>query len=131
MLSPPQSSNQPSIADNFQLDTGSTSTDNLIESLTNTLALLNQSYDKAYLPSNSQSTQTYLKRKEQCYKFRWQSVVHGCSRRPEQRWQSESVVKLEPIMCYNCKGNRAHSTRMSHNKASSGIRLLQRQDAAY
>ncbi|GKE81111.1 hypothetical protein Tco_1551111, partial [Tanacetum coccineum] len=29
----PQSSNQPSIADNFQMDTGSTSTDNLIESL--------------------------------------------------------------------------------------------------
>ncbi|GJZ39685.1 hypothetical protein Tco_0586248 [Tanacetum coccineum] len=37
----PQSSNQPSIADNFQLDTRSTSTDNLIESLTNTLAFLN------------------------------------------------------------------------------------------
>ncbi|GKA04395.1 hypothetical protein Tco_0677176 [Tanacetum coccineum] len=39
----PQSSNQPSIVDNCQMDTGSTSTDNLIESLTNTLALLNQS----------------------------------------------------------------------------------------
>ncbi|GJT48938.1 hypothetical protein Tco_0975095 [Tanacetum coccineum] len=37
----PQSSNQPSIVDNCQMDTGSTSTDNLIESLTNTLALLN------------------------------------------------------------------------------------------
>ncbi|GKB46793.1 hypothetical protein Tco_0897546 [Tanacetum coccineum] len=45
----PQSSNQPSIVDNCQMDTGSTSTDNLIESLTNTLALLNQSF-KAHLP---------------------------------------------------------------------------------
>ncbi|GJS36359.1 hypothetical protein Tco_0534741 [Tanacetum coccineum] len=41
-------SNQPSLVDNCQMDTGSTSTDNLIESLTNTLALLNQSF-KAHL----------------------------------------------------------------------------------
>ncbi|GKF05831.1 hypothetical protein Tco_0036499 [Tanacetum coccineum] len=39
----PQSLNQPSIIDNCQMDTGSTSTDNLIESLTNTLALLRTS----------------------------------------------------------------------------------------
>ncbi|GJU43564.1 hypothetical protein Tco_1200830 [Tanacetum coccineum] len=36
----PQFSNQPSLVDNCQMDTGSTSTDNLIESLTNTLSLL-------------------------------------------------------------------------------------------
>ncbi|GJX46569.1 hypothetical protein Tco_0271759 [Tanacetum coccineum] len=53
----PQSSNQPSIADNFQLDTGSTSTDNLIESLTNTLALLNQSF-KAHLPQMNNQLRT-------------------------------------------------------------------------
>ncbi|GKB44136.1 hypothetical protein Tco_0889078, partial [Tanacetum coccineum] len=53
----PQSSNQPSIADNFQLDTGSTSTDNLIESLTNTLALLNQSF-KAHLPQTNNQLRT-------------------------------------------------------------------------
>ncbi|GJW70405.1 hypothetical protein Tco_0127322 [Tanacetum coccineum] len=39
----PQFSNQPSLVDNCQMDTGSTSTDNLIESLTNTLALLRTS----------------------------------------------------------------------------------------
>ncbi|GJR08407.1 hypothetical protein Tco_0020400 [Tanacetum coccineum] len=39
----PQFSNQPSHVDNCQMDTGSTSTDNLIESLTNTLALLRTS----------------------------------------------------------------------------------------
>ncbi|GJV71379.1 hypothetical protein Tco_1491374 [Tanacetum coccineum] len=39
----PQFSNQPSLVDNCQMDTGSTSTDNLIESITNTLALLRTS----------------------------------------------------------------------------------------
>ncbi|GJW42581.1 hypothetical protein Tco_0071380 [Tanacetum coccineum] len=38
----PQSSNEPSLADNFQLDSGSSSTENLIESLSNSLALLTQ-----------------------------------------------------------------------------------------
>ncbi|GJX51841.1 hypothetical protein Tco_0278686 [Tanacetum coccineum] len=39
------------------MDTGSTSTDNLIESLTNTLALLNQSF-KAHLPQTNNQLQT-------------------------------------------------------------------------
>ncbi|GJV92251.1 hypothetical protein Tco_1540064 [Tanacetum coccineum] len=53
----PQSSNQPSIVDNCQMDTGSTSTDNLIESLTNTLAHLNQSF-KAHLPQTNYQLRT-------------------------------------------------------------------------
>ncbi|GJT80907.1 hypothetical protein Tco_1055249 [Tanacetum coccineum] len=40
----PQPLKEPSPADNFQLDSGSSSTENLIESLSNTLALLTQSY---------------------------------------------------------------------------------------
>ncbi|GJZ52655.1 hypothetical protein Tco_0607170 [Tanacetum coccineum] len=39
----PQSSNEPSPADDFQLDSGTSSTENLIESLSNSLALLTQS----------------------------------------------------------------------------------------
>ncbi|GKB75320.1 retrovirus-related pol polyprotein from transposon TNT 1-94, partial [Tanacetum coccineum] len=53
----PQFSNQPSLVDNCQMDTGSTSTDNLIESLTNTLALLNQSF-KAHLPQTNNQLRT-------------------------------------------------------------------------
>ncbi|GJW58992.1 hypothetical protein Tco_0105723 [Tanacetum coccineum] len=53
----PQFSNQPSLVDNCQMDTGSTSTDNLIESLTNTLALLNQSF-KAHLPQINNQLRT-------------------------------------------------------------------------
>ncbi|GJS16423.1 retrovirus-related pol polyprotein from transposon TNT 1-94 [Tanacetum coccineum] len=40
----PQPTKEPSPADHFQLDSGSSSTENLIESLSNTLALLTQSY---------------------------------------------------------------------------------------
>ncbi|GJW86002.1 hypothetical protein Tco_0159147, partial [Tanacetum coccineum] len=43
----PQPSNEPSPADKFQLDSGSSSTENLIESLSNSLTLLTQSY-KSY-----------------------------------------------------------------------------------
>ncbi|GJZ75783.1 hypothetical protein Tco_0640248 [Tanacetum coccineum] len=52
-----QSLNQPLLVDNCQIDTGSTSTDNLIESLTNTLALLNQSF-KAHLPQMNNQLRT-------------------------------------------------------------------------
>ncbi|GKB41687.1 hypothetical protein Tco_0886629 [Tanacetum coccineum] len=52
-----QFSNQPLLVDNCQMDTGSTSTDNLIESLTNTLALLNQSY-KSHLPQINNQLRT-------------------------------------------------------------------------
>ncbi|GJV35669.1 retrovirus-related pol polyprotein from transposon TNT 1-94 [Tanacetum coccineum] len=45
-------SKEPSPADNFQLDSGSSSTENLIESLSNTLALLTQSY-KSHLPQTN------------------------------------------------------------------------------
>ncbi|GJY85921.1 hypothetical protein Tco_0499947 [Tanacetum coccineum] len=53
----PQSSNEPSPADNFQLDSGSSSTENLIESLTNTLVLLTQSY-KSHLPQTNNQLRT-------------------------------------------------------------------------
>ncbi|GJR41956.1 retrovirus-related pol polyprotein from transposon TNT 1-94, partial [Tanacetum coccineum] len=53
----PQSSNELSLADNFQLDSGSSSTENLIESLTNTLVLLTQSY-KSHLPQTNNQLRT-------------------------------------------------------------------------
>ncbi|GKG28818.1 hypothetical protein Tco_0416183, partial [Tanacetum coccineum] len=47
-----QSSNEPSPAENFQLDSGSSSTENLIKSLSNSLAFLTQSY-KSHLPQTN------------------------------------------------------------------------------
>ncbi|GJR42904.1 hypothetical protein Tco_1311007 [Tanacetum coccineum] len=53
----PQSSNEPSLADNFQLDSGSSSTETLIESLSNILSLLTQSY-KSHLPQTNNQLRT-------------------------------------------------------------------------
>ncbi|GKA81035.1 hypothetical protein Tco_0787727 [Tanacetum coccineum] len=53
----PQSSNEPSPADNFQLDSGSSSIENLIESLSKSLALLTQSY-KSHLPQTNSQLRT-------------------------------------------------------------------------
>ncbi|GJR04839.1 retrovirus-related pol polyprotein from transposon TNT 1-94 [Tanacetum coccineum] len=124
----PQSSNQPSLVDNFPMDTGSTSTDNLIESLTNTLALLNQSF-KAHLPqtnnqlrtsSNARNNATVQDGKVvvQDVRGRYNANNQG---RPFQRNNARGDVgtgnvggqnrvgnmnpgQAKPIMCYNCKG---------------------------
>ncbi|GKA58093.1 hypothetical protein Tco_0757281, partial [Tanacetum coccineum] len=84
----PQSSNQPSIADNFQLDTGSTSTDNLIESLTNTLALLNQSF-KAHLPQMNNQLRTSSNARNNATVQDGRVVVQDV-RGQNRRWQFES-----------------------------------------
>ncbi|GJR92020.1 retrovirus-related pol polyprotein from transposon TNT 1-94 [Tanacetum coccineum] len=126
----PQFSNQPSLVDNCQMDTGSTSTDNLIESLTNTLALLNQSF-KAHLPqmnnqlrtsSNARNNATVQDGKVvvQDVRGRYNANNQG---RPFQRNNARGDVRTgnvggqnrvanmnsgqaKPIMCYNCKGIR-------------------------
>ncbi|GJY09191.1 retrovirus-related pol polyprotein from transposon TNT 1-94, partial [Tanacetum coccineum] len=124
----PQSSNQPSIVDYCQMDTGSTSTDNLIESLTNTLALLNQSF-KAHLPQTNNQLRTSSNARNnatvqdgrvvvQDVRGRYNANNQG---RPFQRNNAREVVgtgnvggqnrvgnmnpgQAKPIMCYNCKG---------------------------
>ncbi|GJY43949.1 hypothetical protein Tco_0432162 [Tanacetum coccineum] len=60
---PPTTYHQPQSADTPQSDLGLSPTDNLIENLTNTLALLTQSY-KTFPSSNKQSTQNLIKPKE-------------------------------------------------------------------
>ncbi|GJW89791.1 hypothetical protein Tco_0167344 [Tanacetum coccineum] len=54
---PPSTHVQPHFADNTQLDSGLSQTDNLIENLTNILALLTQSY-KTYLPQTNNQLRT-------------------------------------------------------------------------
>ncbi|GKB06471.1 retrovirus-related pol polyprotein from transposon TNT 1-94 [Tanacetum coccineum] len=124
----PQFSNQPSLVDNCQMDTGSTSTDNLIESLTNTLALLNQSF-KAHLPQMNNQLRTSSNARNnatvqddrvvvQDVRGRYNANNQG---RPFQRNNARGNVvagnvggqnrvgnmnpgQAKPIMCYNCKG---------------------------
>ncbi|GJY59399.1 hypothetical protein Tco_0608733 [Tanacetum coccineum] len=103
--SAPQSSNQPSIADNFQLDTGSTSTDNLIKSLTNTLDLLNQSF-KAHLPQMNNQLRTSSNARNNATVQDGRVVVQDVSGNAGGQNRDDNVNpgQAKPIMCYNCKG---------------------------
>ncbi|GKB27698.1 retrovirus-related pol polyprotein from transposon TNT 1-94 [Tanacetum coccineum] len=124
----PQSSNQPSLVDNFQLDSGSTSTDNLIKSLTNTLTVLTQSY-KLHLPqtnnqlrmsSNARNKATVQDDRVVVQDVRGRYNVNNQGR-PFQKNYARGVVgtgnvggqnrvgnmnhgQAKPIICYNCKG---------------------------
>ncbi|GJS52153.1 retrovirus-related pol polyprotein from transposon TNT 1-94 [Tanacetum coccineum] len=124
----PQPSKEPSPADNFQLDSGSSSTENLIESLSNTLALLTQSY-KSHLPqTNNQLRASSNARKRamvqdgkvmvQDVRGRYNATNQG---RPFQRNNARgngvagnvggqnrggmiNPGQAKPIKCYNCNG---------------------------
>ncbi|GJT36873.1 retrovirus-related pol polyprotein from transposon TNT 1-94 [Tanacetum coccineum] len=109
----PQFSNQPSLVDNCQMDTGSTSTDNLIESLTNTIALLRTS-------SNGRNKATVQDDRVVVQDVRDRYNVNNQGR-PFQRNNARGNVvagnvggqnrdgnvnpgQAKPVMCYNCKG---------------------------
>ncbi|GJS86889.1 retrovirus-related pol polyprotein from transposon TNT 1-94 [Tanacetum coccineum] len=124
----PQSSTEPYPADNFQMDSGSSSTENLIESLSNTLALLTQSY-KSHLPqTNNQLRASSNARNKamvqdgkvvvQDVRGRYNATNQG---RPFQRnnargngvagnvgGQNRGGIinpgQAKPIKCYNCNG---------------------------
>ncbi|GJY51477.1 retrovirus-related pol polyprotein from transposon TNT 1-94, partial [Tanacetum coccineum] len=121
-------SKEPSPADNFQLDSGSSSTENLIKSLSNTLALLTQSY-KSHLPqTNNQLRASSNARNKamvqdgkvvvQDVRGRYNATNQG---RPFQRNNARgngvagnvggqnrggmiNPGQAKPIKCYNCNG---------------------------
>ncbi|GJX61615.1 retrovirus-related pol polyprotein from transposon TNT 1-94 [Tanacetum coccineum] len=121
-------SKEPSPADNFQMDSGSSSTENLIESLSNTLALLTQSY-KSHLPqTNNQLRASSNARNKamvqdgkvvvQDVRGRYNATNQG---RPFQRNNARgngvagnvgaqnrggmiNPGQAKPIKCYNCNG---------------------------
>ncbi|GJV57162.1 retrovirus-related pol polyprotein from transposon TNT 1-94 [Tanacetum coccineum] len=124
----PQSSNEPSPADNFQLDSGSSSTENLIESLTNTLVLLTQSY-KSHLPQTNNQLRTSSNARNKATVQDGRVVVQDVrgrynannQGRPFQRNNARGNVvagnaggqnrggnvnpgQAKPIKCYNCNG---------------------------
>ncbi|GKB21310.1 retrovirus-related pol polyprotein from transposon TNT 1-94 [Tanacetum coccineum] len=122
----PQPSKEPSPADNFQLDSGSSSTENLIESLSNTLALLTQSY-KSHLPqTNNQLRASSNARNKamvqdgkvvvQDVRGRYNATNQGrpFSEINERKWGRKvggqnrggmiNPGQAKPIKCYNCNG---------------------------
>ncbi|GKD14983.1 hypothetical protein Tco_1199390 [Tanacetum coccineum] len=85
---------QPHFADNIQLDSGLSPTDNLIENLTNTLALLTQSY-KTYLPQTNNQLRTSSNTRNQATVKDSRVVIRVMNVNPSQARQ---------IKCYNCNG---------------------------
>ncbi|GJW47788.1 retrovirus-related pol polyprotein from transposon TNT 1-94 [Tanacetum coccineum] len=123
-----QSTNQPSPADNFQLDSGSSSTENLIESLTNSLSLLTQSY-KSNLPQTNNQLRTSSNARNKAIVQDGRVVVQDVrgryiannQGRPFQRNNARGNAgagnaggqnrvgnvnpgQAKPIKCYNCNG---------------------------
>ncbi|GJT37707.1 retrovirus-related pol polyprotein from transposon TNT 1-94, partial [Tanacetum coccineum] len=97
----PQSSNEPSPADNFQLDSGSSSTENLIESLSNSLALLTQSY-KSHLPQTNNQLRTSSNARNKATIQDDRVVVQDV--RGQNRGGIINPGPAKPIKCYNCNG---------------------------
>ncbi|GJZ67043.1 retrovirus-related pol polyprotein from transposon TNT 1-94 [Tanacetum coccineum] len=124
----PQSSKEPYPADNFQLDSGSSSTENLIESLSNSLALLTQSY-KSHLPQTNNQLRASSNARNKAMVQDGKVVVQDVrgrynannQGRPFQRnnargngvagnvgGQNRGGIinpgQAKPIKCYNCNG---------------------------
>ncbi|GJW91623.1 hypothetical protein Tco_0169176 [Tanacetum coccineum] len=102
-----QSTNQPSPADNFQLDSGSSSTENLIESLTNSLSLLTQSYKSNLPQTNNQlrtSSNARNKATVQDGRVVVQDVRGAGNAGGQNRVGNVNPGQAKPIKCYNCNG---------------------------
>ncbi|GJU93117.1 hypothetical protein Tco_1317873 [Tanacetum coccineum] len=83
----------PNFADNSQLDSGLSPTDNLIENLTNTLALLTKSY-KTYLPQTNNQLRTSSNPRNQATVQDSMVVVQNVQGQARQ------------VKCYNCNGGQ-------------------------
>ncbi|GJW21784.1 retrovirus-related pol polyprotein from transposon TNT 1-94 [Tanacetum coccineum] len=89
---PPSTYVPPHFANNTQLDSGLSPTDNLIENLANTLALLTQSY-KTYLPQTNNQLRTSSNTRNQ-------ATVQD--RRVVNRVGNANLGQARQIKCYNC-----------------------------
>ncbi|GJU12192.1 retrovirus-related pol polyprotein from transposon TNT 1-94 [Tanacetum coccineum] len=112
----------PHFADNTQLDSGLSPTDNLIENLTNTLALLTQSY-KTYLPQTNNQLRTSSNTRNQAIVQDGRVVVQNVQGRQnrgqgnnargggaagyggaQNRVGNANPGQARQIKCYNCNG---------------------------
>ncbi|GJV36296.1 retrovirus-related pol polyprotein from transposon TNT 1-94 [Tanacetum coccineum] len=96
----PQSSTEPYPSDNFQLDSGSSSTENLIESLSNTLALLTQSY-KSHLPQTNNQLRASSNARNKAM-VQDGKVVGNVG--AQNRGGMINPGQAKPIKCYNYNG---------------------------
>ncbi|GJU74110.1 hypothetical protein Tco_1265515 [Tanacetum coccineum] len=119
---PPSTYVLPHFADNSQLDSGLSPTENLIEKLTNTLALLTQSY-KTYLPQTNNQLRTSSNTRNQARVQDGRVVVQNVQGRQnrgqgnnargagatgyegaQNRVGNANPGQARQIKCYNCNG---------------------------
>ncbi|GJY25476.1 retrovirus-related pol polyprotein from transposon TNT 1-94 [Tanacetum coccineum] len=102
---PPTTYHQPHSADTSQSDLGLSPTDNLIENLTNTLALLTQSY-KTFLPQTNNQLRTSSKPKESSYLQDFWGGQSGAVSygRAQNRVGNANPGQARQVKCYNCNG---------------------------
>ncbi|GJV95765.1 retrovirus-related pol polyprotein from transposon TNT 1-94 [Tanacetum coccineum] len=112
----------PHFADNSQLDSGLSLTDNLIENLTNTLAFLTQSY-KTYLPQTNNQLRTSSNPRNQATVQDGRVVVQNVQGRQNRgqgnnargastasyggalnRVENANPGQARQVKCYNCNG---------------------------
>ncbi|GJT43973.1 retrovirus-related pol polyprotein from transposon TNT 1-94 [Tanacetum coccineum] len=102
----PQSSTEPYPSDNFQLDSGSSSTENLIESLSNTLALLTQSY-KSHLPQTNNQLRASSNARNKAMIQDGKVVVQDVRGRYSATNQGRTFNQGRPFQKNNARGNEA------------------------
>ncbi|GKC32990.1 retrovirus-related pol polyprotein from transposon TNT 1-94 [Tanacetum coccineum] len=119
---PPSTYVPPHFADNTQLDSGLSPSDNLIENLTNTLALLTQSY-KTYLPQTNNQLRTSSNPRNQATVQDGRVVVQNVQGRQnrgqgnnargagaagyggaQNRVGNANPGQARQVKCYNCNG---------------------------
>ncbi|GKA25772.1 hypothetical protein Tco_0711881 [Tanacetum coccineum] len=96
---PPSTYVPPHFADNTQLDSGLSPSDNLIKNLTNTLALLTQSY-KRVVVQNVQGQQN----REQGNNVRGAGAAGYWG--AQNRVGNANPGQARHVMCYNCNGGQ-------------------------
>ncbi|GJT20732.1 hypothetical protein Tco_0890669, partial [Tanacetum coccineum] len=121
---PPSTYVPPHFADNTQLDSGLSPSDNLIENLTNTLALLTQSY-KTYLPQTNNQLRTSSNPRNQATVQDGRVVVQNVQGRQnrgqgnnargagaagyggaQNRVGNANPGQARQVKCYNCNGGQ-------------------------
>ncbi|GJY67777.1 retrovirus-related pol polyprotein from transposon TNT 1-94 [Tanacetum coccineum] len=100
----PQSSNEPSPADNFQLDSGSSSTENLIESLSNHLALLTQSNKFNIFLKQTINLNSRPNARNKLTRNNARANVVARNVGGQNRGGIINPSQAKPIKCYNCNG---------------------------
>ncbi|GJW34190.1 retrovirus-related pol polyprotein from transposon TNT 1-94 [Tanacetum coccineum] len=131
---PPSTYVPPHFADNTQLDSGLSPSDNLIENLTNTLALLTQSY-KTYLPQTNNQLRTSSNPRNQATVQDGRVVVQNVQGRQnrgqgnnargagaagyggaQNRVGNANPGQARQVKCYNCNGIGHIARNCTHPK---------------